>query len=175
MDSNAAPWIRAGLWIGEKQHQLHADQFIRLCTSCMCVSMYVLPGDTDTLEQSHVCSGYFQKGLESFTTKRLRQEGQEAGGVEGVRSCVWPCACGWQLLASLCQGPASAQWGDLGTQAPGLLTPNVAAQPGSAHPNLCPQDVCPGARGGWAWCPGPGCGITPTCLSPLALWLPSPL
>lgn len=86
----------------------------------------------------------------------------EAGGTGSRRGggcvllCVAVCACGWQLLASLCQGPACAQWGDLGAQAPGLPTPNVAAQPGSAHPNPCPQDVCPGARGRWAWCLGAG-------------------
>ena len=71
---------------------------------------------------------------------------------------------GWRVCAPVCGRVR------LWVAAPGLPLPGSrlcavggpqrpstwSAQPGSAHTNLCPQDVCPGARGAWAWCLGAG-------------------
>ena len=53
---------------------------------CMCCL-----GTWRRYSSHHVCADHFQKGLESLTAKRWRQEGREAGAGGGLQAPV--CGC----------------------------------------------------------------------------------
>ena len=136
--------------------------FLHVCSMyvpCMCCL-----GTQRCYNSHHVCADHFQKGLESFTAKRQRQEGREAGAGGGPQAPV--CGC----VSCVCLWVAAP---DLPLPGSGLCTVEGPLPPNtfSAHPSCgCPSKPLSVAR-----VPksqrrlGPSSGISQTCLSPLAL------
>lgn len=112
---------------------------VRVLPACVSPRMCCL-GTQRRYSSHHVCADHFQKGLESLTAKRQRQEGREAGAGGGLQAP----ACGCVSCVSVW---AAAP--DLPLPGFGLCSVEGPPRPNadSAHPSCgCPPKPLSAAR-----------------------------